>query len=277
MDPVFHPAMAAIATGDLDGLRALLATDPELVRRRSSCSHPTLLQLVACEATQLPDAVGAARILVEAGAELSEPLVAAASVDAREVLLYLLEQGVGVDGQGDWTPLDEALYWRHRDLAQVLLQQGAQIRSLRSAAGLGRVDAVEGFFPQGALSPTAGPIRSPFADTVPDERASAAADVIDHAFVMASNNGQRDAAAALLARGAQINAKPPGYHWRGTALHAAVWHGDQPMVEWLLQHGADPSIRDGLVDSDAVGWAKHHQHPELVALLSTHGAPAEPS
>jgi hypothetical protein len=39
------------------------------------------------------------------------------------------------------------------------------------------------------------------------------------------------------------------------------------MVEWLLSIGADPSIRDGLVDIDAAGWAIHHGHIELVQLF----------
>ena len=274
MDPVFHPAIATILAGDLDGLRALLAADPELVRGRSSCGHPTLLQLVACEASKLPDALGSAAVLVEAGAPLAEPLVAAASVDARQVLLFLLEQGIGVDGEGEWTPLDEAIYWRHLELAQVLLDRGAQIRSLRAAAGLGQPGSVDRFFADGALRSDAGPIRSPFADTVPPERANTPQDILDNAFVMAVHNGWQQVAATLLDRGARLNGKPPGFHWRGTALHAAVWRGDRAMVDWLLARGADPTVRDDMVGigGDAVGWAEHHGHPDLASLLRRHGA-----
>jgi hypothetical protein len=57
---------------------------------------------------------------------------------------------------------------------------------------------------------------------------------------MAINAGQREAAERLLNEGVNVNAKPPGYHWRGTALHVA-------------------------------GWAVHHGHRELVELLTVDG------
>lgn len=275
MDLIFHPAVAAILTGDLDGLRAILRADPTLVHQHSSCSHPTLLQLVACEAKHLPDAVGAAAVLVEAGAAMAEPLVAAASVDARDVLLFLLAQGIGVDDTGDWRPLDEALYWRHLELADLLVARGARIRTLRVAAGLGRVEEVERFFVQGRLVDHAGPIGSPFDHAGPVAPRNQPQDILDNAFVMAVHNGKQEVAAILLARGANICAKPPGFHWRGTALHAAVWSRNLPMLDWLLAHGADPSIQDDSYHADAVGWADHNGFPEIATLLRRHRGDAE--
>ncbi|MBX2799986.1 MAG: ankyrin repeat domain-containing protein [Myxococcales bacterium] len=271
MDAVFHPAVAAILTDDLDGLSALLDDDPSLVSRRSSCSHPTLLQMVACEAGRLPNAEAAARILVDAGAPLAEPLMAAASVDAREVLRFLLSRGAALDGHGPWRPVDEALYWNHLALAQELLQRGSAMGTLRVAAGLGLLDALDAFFADGALRPEAGPVASPFPDTVPAELASDPQQVLDHALVMAVNNGQRHAAEELLQRGAAVNAAPIGFHWRGTALHAACWRGDVSLVQWLVAQGADPSARDGMegIGADALGWAQHHGHPDVVAYLES--------
>jgi hypothetical protein len=268
MDSAFHAAIAAVLMGDHDSLRQVLHDNVGLVRLRSSCGHPTLLQMVACEARNLRNPVGAAAVLVEAGAELSEPLVAAASVDARDVLLFLLDHGVAVDGEAAWTPLDEALYWRHLQLGSILRQRGATVGSLRAAAGLGDVDVLDGFFQASGLRPDAGPIGSPFADTVPAPP-HAGQDIIDNAFVLAVQNGHRGCAERLLSRGAVVDAKPPGYHWRGTALHGAVWHGDAVMVEWLLGLGADPTVRDDHVGSDAVGWAQHHRHEAIAALLSS--------
>ena len=66
----------------------------------------------------------------------------------------------------------------------------------------------------------------PFDDTVPDELANDPQSILDHAFVMSVNCGNREVAETLLGRGAEVNATPPGYHWRGTALHAACWRGD---------------------------------------------------
>lgn len=216
-----------------------------------------------------PNAVGAARVLVEAGAATGSPLVAAAGCGSRSVVEFLLDEGVDVDGEDVWTPLDEALYWANLDIAQMLVDRGAHVRALSTAAGLGAVELTEEFFDGEALAATAGPIGSPFSDTVPDELARDPQSILDHAFVMAVNVGQRAAAEDLLGRGAEVNARPPGFHWRGTALHAAVWRGDSALVTWLLSSGADPSIRDGLADSDAAGWATHHGHPQLLALLET--------
>ncbi len=268
MDEDFGPAAIAIYTGDLGTLAELLASDPELAVRESSVSHPTLLQLVACDEPEIEDPVGAARLLIEAGALTSRPLVAAAGCNSRSVLEYLLECGVPVDGDEAWTPLDEALYWSNQEIVSVLLSRGAEIRSLRTAAGVGDVITVEQFFRGDTLTDNAGPIQSPFADTVPEAAADNPDSIIDNAFVMAVNNGGREAAEHLVRRGARVNRAPPGYHWHGTALHAAVWRGDRHLVEWLLSVGADPTIRDGLAHSDSIGWANHHGHPELVDLLA---------
>jgi len=268
LDSDFHPAIACILTGDLEGLRTLLTVSPDLAAARSTCGHPTLLQMVACEAAKLSDPVGAAAILIDAGAPMAEPLVAAASVDAREVLQLLLDRGAAIDASR-WTPLEEALYWRHLELADFLVARGAKPNSLRAVAGLGSTSELEGFFADGELQTQAGPIRSPFPDTVPQGRENEPQDILNNAFVTAVNTGRRQTAALLLDRGAQLNAKPPGFHWRGTALHAAVWHGDAEMVRWLIDGGADPSIQDDLVGADATGWATHHGHPELLVLLQS--------
>ena len=268
MDEVFGAAAMAIVSGDHDELRALLDASPELASLRSSVSHPTLLQLVACEAANLPDPVESARVLVQAGAPLDEPLIAAAGCGSTDIVDLLLDHGADIDTGARWSPLDEAIYWNLLDVARHLLERGATIRALSTAAGLGHPAAVDRFFDDGTLQADAGPIGSPFVDTVPVDRANDPQDIIDHAFVMAANSGQQAVAATLLARGAEINATPPGYHWHGAAIHAAAWRGDEHLVRWLLDAGADPAMRDGMVDSDAAGWARHHGHDHLLDLLS---------
>ncbi len=267
MDPSFEAPAMAIITADLDGLRSLLRDDPELAAKRSSVGHPTLLQLVACEAANLPDAVGAAGVLADAGAPLDDPLIAAAGCNAASVVDLLLDRGADIDTGTHWTALDEALYWGNREMAEHLLARGAAVRALSTAAGLGEVTRLETFVEDGRLVDSAGPIGSPFADTVPAALADDPQSILDHAFVMAVNGGHQAAAEFLLGLGAEVNAMPPGYHWHGTALHAACWRGDAELVAWLCALGADPSIRDGLVDADAAAWATHHGHPELLPIL----------
>jgi ankyrin repeat protein len=266
VDPEFEAAVLAIYTGQLGDLDTELDTNPGLVTRRSSSGHPTLLQLVACEEDDLVDPVGAARALVDRGAETWFPVVSAAGCNSAAVLTFLIERGAAYDRDDTWTPLEEALYWNSRDTVQLLVEHGAPIRSLAAAAGLGDLEALDRFLSE-PLGGDAGPVRSPFPDTVPDELANEPQAIIDHGFVMAANTGRLDAAKRLHAAGARVNEPPPGYHWKGTALHAACWRGDPAMVTWLSSVGADPTIRDGLADADAAGWASHHGHPELIPLL----------
>lgn len=268
MDDVFEAPAVAIFLGDIDGLRSLLSEDSGWATRRSSVGHPTLLQLIACEAPNIENPTGSAKLLLEAGAATHSPLVSAAGCDSRDVLELMLDHGVGVDGEELWTPLDEALYWSNHECAAFLMERGARIRALSTAAGLGDLSALSKFFDtQDTLRPEAGPIASPFPDTVPGELANDPVSIVDHAFVMAVNAGHQGAAESLMERGANIDATPPGYHWKGTALHAACWRGNAELVGWLMSNGADPTIRDGLADSDAIGWANFHGHPELVPLL----------
>lgn len=268
VDKEFGEAALAIYAGDNDDLSSMLLSDPDLATRTSSVGHPTLLQLVACEAPTLPSPVDAARVLVDAGAATTPPLVAAAGCNSLTVLEFLLDAGSDIDGDGMWTPLDEALYWAQDDVVALLVARGALVRALSTAAGLGSLSRIDAFFVDDELVDGAGPIASPFPDTVPDSLSNDRQALLDHAFVMAVNNGQRACAEGLLRRGAEVNARPPGYHWHGTALHAAVWRGHSEVVAWLLAVGADQTIRDGLANSDAAGWAKHHGHTELLELFT---------
>ena len=47
---------------------------------------------------------------------------------------------------------------------------------------------------------------------------------------------------------------------RRSPLHEAAWHGDLPLIELLLELGADPAARDSAFDSTPSGWAEHNGH-----------------
>ena len=59
----------------------------------------------------------------------------------------------------------------------------------------------------------------------------------------------------LLARDANVNARAGG-KTRHTALHAAAWNGDLPMVERLVGAGADRSTRDDEHHGTPLDWAR---------------------
>ena len=96
---------------------------------------------------------------------MNEPLVAAASIGKAESAALLLNFGAAINGTGNWSPLEEALYWNNQGVVDLLLQRGATVHNLRLAAGLGRTHEIENFFrADGSLKPEAGKIAWPFGD-----------------------------------------------------------------------------------------------------------------
>lgn len=278
--------MAAIKAGDLEKFKELVAADPSLATSRSTRSHPTLLQCLVLDGKDKPNAVEMAEVLIDVGAELNEPLVAAASIDNRPVAELLLDRGAAINGTGGWTPLEEALYWNSRNVIALLLERGAKIQNIRTAAGLGRTDLIEAYFnSDGSLKPEAGRINWPWGDLQaiaasnhPPKGKASLSDrvnawsqdrqgIVNNAFVYACMHGHVDAAKLLLEKGAEINTVPGGFDYAGTGLHYAALNGHRPMVQFLLKHGADRNVKDTKVGSTAAGWAEHGGHTDLLDLL----------
>jgi ankyrin repeat protein len=288
MDPRFHPAMVAIKTDDVERFRTLVQQDPTLATSRSSTSHPTLLQCLVLSGNNLSNKLEMARILVQAGADLNGPLVACGSCDNVEVAEFLLDSGAAVNGTGGWSPLEESLYWHNDRMTQLLLRRGASIQNLRIAAGLGRLDLIEGFFnSDGSLKKEAGTINWPwgdlriisksnFDDTGKQSLASRFSSwrsdrqgIINNAFVYACMHGHIDAARLLMDKGAEINTIPGGFDYAGTGLHYAAYNGHKAMVEFLIQHGADRTIKDLKVDGTPASWADAGKHFEIRDYLNS--------
>lgn len=286
MDKKFHPAIEAMRAADVEKLRALIAADSSLATSRSSRSHPTLLQALVLDGKDKPKNIEMVRVLIDGGAELNEPLGAAASIDNRAAAELLLDHGAAIDGTGRWSPLEEALYWDSRNTLALLLDRGAKVQNLRTAAGLGRTDLIESYFnADGSLKPEAGKIDWPFGslDSIACSNHDAAgkqmlADrvnawsqdrqgIVNNAFIYACMHGHIDAAKMLLDKGVEINVIPGGFDYAGTGLHYAALNGHRPMVEFLLAHGADRSIKDTKVNSTPAGWADHGGHAALRDFL----------
>jgi ankyrin repeat protein len=271
MDPKFRTAEAAINAGDLARVSELLSREPELATARSTCSHPTLLQCVVL-VKPAPDGLEQLiRVLAAQGAELTGPLIAAACIDNVRAINELLDLGASTEGNGRWSPLEEALYWGYATSAKQLLERGAVVDNLRKAAALGRMDVLLRCFDDtGALTAAAGKIASPFdkldarlADAVRNDRR----EIVNNALVYAAAWGQHAAMQELLNRGAEINAIPAGFDFAGTPLHYAALQGRRETVDWLLQHGADPAIRDAKINNLPEDWAAHDGHTELAEYL----------
>jgi len=266
MDAKFQPAVTAIMAGDIDQLKSLLAAQPSLATDRSSRSHPTLLQCLVLDAKNQPNQIEMARVLIDAGAEIDGPLIAAACIGNTVAAEMLLDAGAAINGDGIWSPLEEALYWGFQETVAMLVNRGATVHNLRIAAGLGRVDVIQGFFTgDGSLKPEAGMISSPFQSK---RGKGGPQDVIDNALIYACISNRIDAVEYLLKRGARINAIPPGFDYAGTALHYAALFGHKELVDLLLERGARLDIKDTKVSALAAGWAAHGGHQELSDYLT---------
>jgi ankyrin repeat protein len=309
----FARAYRAVEAHDVDGLRDELDRFPHLVAARGTNGNDLLGM-----------AVGDRRLvelLLARGADPNRgnahgwmPLHAAAYGNNIEMARMLLAAGARPDAfaRGDGgTPLVVALFWGHREVAEVLAEHGVHPRNLRAAAGLGRTDLIDDLLaPDGRLAPEAGAHRAyyrphggfPHWDPSDDPQ-----EVIDEALAWAARNDRVDALDVLVARGANLEADvyrgtpltwaaamgrtaavrrlialgadPNGRstfggpsHGEGvTALHLAAGDGHLEVIEALLDAGADPTLRDALHDGPAVGWAEHWGQSAAVALLRERG------
>jgi ankyrin repeat protein len=146
----------------------------------------------------------------------------------------LIAAGADVEARTDWgaTPLDWAGVLGRRAAAEVLIAHGARLSPV-AAAGLGL--------------------------TAKTERHH-----LDDAFVLACRNGHTAIALQLLEAGAEVDAR--GY-FNAPAIHWAAINGHAGTVAFLLEHGADPELKDDEFGADALGWAREGGHTSVVELL----------
>jgi len=98
----------------------------------------------------------------------------------------------------------------------------------------------------------------------------------DAALCNAATRGFTDIQKILIAYGASVNVR------EGHVLRAAVQRGDAAMVEWLLQSGANPTLKDNEALKHALTQmnrsdvdAEYNQvYAKIAALLREHGAKA---
>jgi hypothetical protein len=268
MDARFHPAQAALAGGDVERLASLLIADPELATARSLCSHPTLLQclvLTMPTVDSLEDLIG---LLADHGAELTDPLIAASGIDNLRAIEMLLDRGARIDGNGRWSPLEEALYWGNEASVSLLLERGASVHNLRTAAALGDLEGIAGCFDErGELTPTAAEVAWPFSKPIAESVRRDRQQMLGNALVYAAAWGRAEAVDLLLGHGARVNLIPAGFDFAGTPLHYAALRGRRDMVDQLLSYGADPAVRDSKIGKLPEDWAEHDGHSELSEYL----------
>lgn len=143
----FMAAFNALQSGDVARLEASLRANPGLVCERGTNGN-TLLNLAVSFAAK-PDwkgGVSAIEALLATGTDVNDandrgwtPLHAAAYSNKPEIAGLLLAKGAVLDAEthgAGGTPLIAALFWEHREVADLLGRHAVAPNNLRAAAGL---------------------------------------------------------------------------------------------------------------------------------------------
>jgi ankyrin repeat protein len=193
----------------------------------------------------------------------------------------LIRNGAALDAEAHGaggTPLVAALFWGHREVADLLGSHGVTPRNLRTAAGLGNPELLEACFSQErTLLPEAGAARgfyrphSGFPDWQPSNDSQ---EILDEALVWACKSNRVVVLDRLLQAGANVHADP----YRGTPLIWAAARNRTEAAAWLLDRGADVNQKatfGGLTHGQgitALHLAAQSGHLAMVQLLVERGA-----
>jgi ankyrin repeat protein len=282
----FLAAFRALEAGDAATLRSLLASYPRLPQERGTNGN-SLLNLAGSLAARTKN-LSLFEIVLAAGANVNEPndrgwtpLHQAAYSNQCEIANALIARGADLDAEAHGsggTPLIAALFWGHRETADLLGQYSVAPGNLRVAAGLGNHDLLEKCFSgEKTLRPEALAARgfyrphSGFPDWHPSANAQ---EVLDEALVWACKSGRANVLPRLIRAGARIDADP----YRGTALIWAAVNNQIETVEWLIDHGATVNLKatfGGLSHGQgitALHMASQNGHLAMVQLLIRKGA-----
>jgi ankyrin repeat protein len=293
--PRFDEALAALKAGDIERLRDLIATEPDLIPARTNLEPPygyfsgaMLLHHVAGNPgwdRPLPqNIVEVARLLLDCGADVNAStlgpnggttmglvITSKQASDANvsgPLMDLLLERGAQLDLKSpaavvpDWrqqNALDLPLANHAPRAAEKMIELGAEA-DVCAAAALGRMDLLRDCFDSD------GRLRSR-----PRRRGKAMSerDAIGLAMLFAYVNKHPDAVDFLLQKDG--NWDMTGVN-NGTALHRAAWDGDLAMVQRLVAKGADMKNRDNPFTSTPLSWAQHNKQDEVFHWMRTHCA-----
>lgn len=281
------------STGNGEKLRALLATDPDTIRRRDDrrqtplhCAaangHQDLVRLLL-DAGALPNVIAedgatplhraasaghraVVELLVERGADPKRtnfrgetPLFAACATDDAELVTRLLNGGspVNICSAGRTTPLHAAVERGHTAVVRVLLAHGAETATQNYWGGTALHIAV----------------RQGYTDII-SQLLKAGADKLARdnwyrtPLHLAAWAGQRQAAEQLLNAGVAITELSYGF---STPLHVASEAGHIPVAELLLTRGAEVNAQSDFGRTPLHG-AVQNGHNDMVRFLLAHGA-----
>lgn len=246
---------SAVVMGKIDDVKAIVAAEPEVLRRRMGFVAAEFQPLHLAVSRQMPDMV---RQLLDLGADIDArtssgvtPLALAVSNRDAAIESLLRERGATGDVSSALLGGDLASVAAHLTDDAVSSEIVTQLLFL--ATRLKQWKAVELLIRHGA-DPNA---RSK--QLIREVPAMAAP------LHVAAIQGAHESADVLLGAGANPNPSTPD---GTTPLHLAAGDGHIETVRILLQHGADPNARDKCFNAPPLGWAEFGGHKEIVALLN---------
>jgi ankyrin repeat protein len=187
---------------------------------------------------------------------LEDLLMAAAHHGLADRVRKLLARDVDPDGRGSRhpvyggrSPVQEAVLWGQEAIVALLAGAGASaerddVDTLLMLATAGHRAAV------GRLLAADPGLRERAIERRPDQ------------LVRAAETDRREAVALLIELGFDVNAVI-----RTAPLHEAAMRGNLEVIRLLLDHGADPDVRDVGYDATPAGWAEHFSRREAEDLL----------
>jgi ankyrin repeat protein len=285
----FMAAFNALQSGNVAVFEALLRANPGLANDRGTNGN-TLLSL-AVSFVARPDwkaGVSAIEALLAAGSDVNDandrgwtPLHQAAYSNKPQIADMLVAAGAALDAEAHGaggTPLIAALFWGHREVADLLGRHTVAPNNLRAATGLGVPELVEACFSgERTLTPEACAARgfyrphSGFPDWQPSTDPQ---EVLDEALVWACKSNRVAVLERLVHAGARLDADP----YRGTPLTWAAACNRTETAAWLLDHGArinQTGTFGGLTHGQgitALHIAAQYGHMPVVKLLVERGA-----
>ena len=251
-------AWDAMKASDVEGLRALLDDHPGLVHAKYAGAATTLLEALTQPEQRHVD-LRVAELLIERGSALDMPLNLAACFNYVELVQLLLAAGARHRADDIWgvTALQTAIYHGAREAADVLAPRGLVPDALYVSAATGR-ELEKWFDERGGLRREALRVRPNLADVGWPPQPPARDDVdeaLGEAMALAAYSGRIESMAFLLDRGASPDGKVNGL----TGLHLAVILDRVDTLRWLVEHGADLTVREDLYGSTPLGWTEHNR------------------